>query len=195
MKISLLHFWILCLVFSICSGCVTNVPQEKSDGNGSMIRATVTENSHPELSSIIPDGTVNSTSVSPSLFWIKIDPIGDHNAGDRFTISGTTNLNVSEKMLVDVYPMWWTDVMKRSQCAGAEIAGASASGTISPIMGYNTPNKWNFTVDSSTFPVQEYFVYIAAIDDATFDESAMAETHFYINGTSSEIPSGHGCRK
>lgn len=195
MKKPLVIVWMGCLIFSLCAGCVTDVPQEKSDGSGPMVRATITENSHPEFPSIIPDGNVNSTSVSPSLFWIKIDPIGDHNAGDRFTISGTTNLNVSGKMLVEVYPMWWTDVMKRSQCGGAEIAGASATGTISPIMGYNIPNKWNFTVDSSTFPVQEYFVRIAAFDDATFDESAVAETQFYINGTSSEILSGQRCRK
>jgi len=41
--------------------------------------------------------------VKPSIYWIKIDPVGDKQVGDVFIINATTNLSAGEEVLVQTY--------------------------------------------------------------------------------------------
>lgn len=54
-----------------------------------------------------PSGQVpeplNYPAVSPGSFFIRINPIGDKVVGDRFTITGVTNLPADAEILVQVY--------------------------------------------------------------------------------------------
>jgi hypothetical protein len=172
MKHSLVIFLTACLVFSLCAGCITKTPNVKPDPQSPLTLNAIT----------------NTTKADSQVFWINIDPISDHNIGDLLIISGTTNLEESDELLVQVIPEWWSDVKKRSQCAGREIADQSAIGIIYPIPGNNTSNSWNFTINSSTFPAQNYYIYVNGVK-----RIVTAQSSFHLIGNSS-MPVYHGCR-
>jgi len=48
-------------------------------------------------------GSSGTSSASGSSYFITIDPIGSHYVGDRFTITGTTNIPADSDILVEVY--------------------------------------------------------------------------------------------
>ena len=122
----------------------------------------------------VKDALRQTTLASPDTLWITIDAIPDHTRNNPLRITGKTNLGVTEPVLIEVYPLWWSDVTKRSQCAGAEIAGASFTGTFFPVKGYGIPNEWNFTGSPATFPNQEYIVVVSSVDRGISNTSAFA---------------------
>jgi len=87
-----------------------------------------------------------------------ISPIGDHIVGDKFTISGSTNLAVGDKLQVDVYSSSFVPT-KKSQTG--EYSGAS--GVVEVTSGSNGRNRWSFDIDASTFKPDEYIVTVSGI--------------------------------
>ncbi|MFA5331985.1 MAG: hypothetical protein WC342_06365 [Methanoregula sp.] len=77
-------------------------------------------------------GSAGSGSTRQSAFGI--DQIADHHTGDRFTISGTTNLAAGDEILVEVYSASFVSVPKNrdgsfSGDAGiVRVTGASGTG-------------------------------------------------------------------
>jgi hypothetical protein len=165
MKKLLVIVWIVCLIFSLCAGCVTNTPQVKPE---------------PQSPATVLNITTDKTQADSQLLWITVDPVSNHDAGDVFTITGTTNLSVSDEILVQVIPEWWIQRPSKSQCGGKEIIGQGATGTIVPVPGNNSLNLWNFSINSSTFPSQNYIV---SVDGVT--RTASAESGFYLGGNNS----------
>ena len=165
MKKPLVIVWIVCLIFSLCAGCVTNTPQGKPE---------------PQPPAPVLNTTIDKTQGGSQLLWITIDPLSDHNAGDVFTITGTTNLSVSDEILVQVIPEWWIQRPSKSQCSGEEIIGQIATGTFVPVPGNNSLNVWNYSVNSSTFPSQNYIVYVDGVT-----RTASAESGFFLGGNNS----------
>jgi len=71
-----------------------------------------------------------SSSGSGSEYYITIDPISDHYVGDRFTITGTTNIPADADMLVEVYTSSFAPTQKSQS---GEFSGAT--GTIKASTG------------------------------------------------------------
>ena len=63
-----------------------------------------------------------------SAAFIGIDPIADHYVGDRFTITGTTNLAADDQILVEVYSSTFTPTQKSQS---GEFSGATGTVKVS----------------------------------------------------------------
>jgi hypothetical protein len=99
--------------------------------------------------------TASFTISPPNAF---INPVGDHVVGDKFTITGTTNLAVGDKLQVDVYSSSFSPT-KKSQSG----AYSGASGVVEVSAGPDGRNQWSFDIDSSGFKPDEYIVTVAGI--------------------------------
>src|SRR5208283_4607912 len=84
--------------------------------------------------------------------------IGDHNVGDKFTITGTTNLAVGDNVLFTVRS---SSFQPTDKTQGAAFAGAS--GTVQVTQGTNGLNAVSFDVDASTFKPDEYLVTASSV--------------------------------
>ncbi len=93
-----------------------------------------------------------------------ISPIGNHVVGDKFTVSGSTNLAVGNTMMVEITS---SSFKPTSKSQSAEFSGASGQVTVVP--GTGALNRWSFPVDASTFKPDEYIVKISG---TTIDVSA-----------------------
>ena len=87
-----------------------------------------------------------------------VNPIPDHRVGDKFTISGSTNLAVGDKLTVDVYSSSFTPTSKSQN---GEYSGAS--GVVEVEQGSNGYNRWSFAIDSAGFKPDEYMVKVSGI--------------------------------
>jgi len=87
-----------------------------------------------------------------------INPIGNHYIGDRFTLSGSTNLAVGNDLLVEIYSSSFTPTQKEQ---GSEFSGSS--GTVKVVPGTGGYNTWSFDVDTSTFRADEYLVKVSGV--------------------------------
>jgi hypothetical protein len=117
------------------------------DGANALMRAINSQNL---------DDTFATTSFiirNPTAF---IDPIGDHAVGDKFTITGSTNLAAGNKLLVEITSSSFKPSQKSQS---GEFSGSSGTVTIEP--GSGGMNRWSFDVDASTFRPDEYLVKIS----------------------------------
>ena len=89
---------------------------------------------------------------------ITVTPIGDHNVGDKFTITGTTNLAVGDNVLFTVRS---SSFQPTDKTQGAAFAGAS--GTVQVTQGTSGLNAVSFDVDASTFKPDEYLVTASSV--------------------------------
>lgn len=172
------------IIIAVMAGCIAvdtsrnttvNISSEVlTEGDSSVVRGT------PHQTEL--------TTPSPDRFWITIDAIPDHTRKDPIRITGKTNLGVTEPVLIEVYPLWWSDVTKRSQCGGAEIAGASFTATFFPVKRDRIFNEWNITTYPATFPNQEYIVIVSP-----FNQDLTNSTTFAIFGTDVSQQTKGGC--
>jgi hypothetical protein len=124
----------------------TGSPQTP-DGANALMRAINSQNL---------DDTFATTSFiigNPAAF---IDPIGDHAVGDKFTISGSTNLAAGNTLLVEITSSSFKPSQKSQS---GEFSGSS--GTVTVQAGSGGMNRWSFYVDASTFRPDEYLVRIS----------------------------------
>ncbi len=99
-----------------------------------------------------------------------INPIGDHYVGDKFTITGSTNLAVDDELMVEVVSSSFKPTEKSQS---GEFSGTS--GTVKVVPGTGGYNRWSFDVDATGFKPDEYIVTVSAIlQDVT------ASTYFNI---------------
>jgi S-layer glycoprotein len=99
-----------------------------------------------------------------------INPVGDHYVGDKFTISGSTNLAAGDELMVEVFSSSFKPTQKTDS---GEFSGTS--GTVKVVPGSGGYNHWSFDVDATTFKPDEYIVKVSAIlQDVT------ASTYFNI---------------
>ena len=119
------------------------------DGANALMRAINSQNL---------DDTFATTSFiigNPTAF---INPIGDHVVGDRFTITGSTNLAVGNKLLIEITSSSFKPSQKSQS---GEFSGSSGTVTIEP--GSGGMNQWSFDVDASTFRPDEYIVMVSGV--------------------------------
>jgi trimeric autotransporter adhesin len=87
-----------------------------------------------------------------------INPIGDHYVGDKFTISGSTNLAAGDELMVEVTSSSFRPTDKSQ---GSEFSGAS--GVVRVVQGSGGFNHWSFDVDATAFKPDEYIVKVSGI--------------------------------
>lgn len=87
-----------------------------------------------------------------------INPVGDHYAGDKFTISGSTNLAAGDELQIEITSSSFKPTDKSQ---GSEFSGTS--GIVRVVEGNDGYNKWSFDVDSTGFKPDEYLVKVSGI--------------------------------
>ncbi len=87
-----------------------------------------------------------------------INPVGDHTVGEKFTISGSTNLAVGDNLQVDVYSSSFVPTSKNQV---GSFSGAS--GVVQVMPGSNGLNMWSFAIDATGFRPDEYIVEVSGI--------------------------------
>ncbi|MCX6683389.1 MAG: hypothetical protein NTZ37_01475 [Methanoregula sp.] len=87
-----------------------------------------------------------------------INPIGEHFVGDKFTITGSTNLAAGDTLMIEVYSSSFKPTQK---VQGSGFSGLT--GTVKVIPGTNGYNRWSFDIDASTFRPDEYLVKVSGI--------------------------------
>jgi len=101
---------------------------------------------------------------------MSVDEIGSVVAGERITISGTTNLAPGDRLLVTVAPIgFWPG--NRSVPA----AGGGAAGTAVVEEGNATWNTWSFEIDTTGFEPGDYSVVVEWVEG-----DASASTTFSV---------------
>jgi len=96
-----------------------------------------------------------------------INTTGDHYVGDKFTITGSTNLAAGNDLLVEIYSSSFKPTQK---VQSGEFSGSSGTVTVMP--GTNGYNVWSFDVDASTFKPDEYTIKVSGItNDVTTSSS------------------------
>jgi hypothetical protein len=87
-----------------------------------------------------------------------IDPIGEHFVGDRFTITGSTNLAAGDTLMIEIYSSSFKPTQK---VQGNGFSGST--GMIKVMPGADGYNRWSFAIDASTFRPDEYLVKVSGI--------------------------------
>ena len=104
------------------------------------------------------DDTFTSVSFLVSPPDVFIDPPGDHVAGDRFTVGGSTNLAVGDNLMVEITSSSFGPTQKGG---GSQFSGVS--GMVQVVPGTNGYNRWSFDVDTATFKPDEYILKVSGI--------------------------------
>jgi len=87
-----------------------------------------------------------------------INPVGTHTIGEKFVITGSTNLAVGDNLQVDVYSSSFKPSGKNQ-----DSAFSGASGVVQVQPGSNGLNAWSFSVDATGFKPDEYIVTVKGI--------------------------------
>jgi len=127
----------------------------------------------------IPDTYVKLTFVveEPNIF---IDAIGDQTAGSKFTITGTTNLAVGDKLNVEVTSAAFQPSTKTESSGFSNVAGTAV------VQAGEGTNTWSYEVDAASFEPDQYIVTIESIDT----DSTQTATFHVIEGGVTTAPTG-----
>jgi PGF-CTERM protein len=135
-------------------------------GSGSLQGSDAAE----ALIQAISDPNIDDTYTKLTVFLqepvISINTIGDKHVGDKFTITGKTNLAVDDEILMEVYSSSFKPTQKTQS---GEFSGAT--GTVKVLKGDSGMNSFSFDVDSSSFKADEYLVMAQAIVEGTTGSS------------------------
>jgi hypothetical protein len=114
------------------------------------------------------DRSTNATLVVEDP-WIHIDPVSNHTAGDKFILTGTTNLAAGDQVIFDVIGRRQTE---REQ-EWNENHGWAQVTTIT--QGPCRNNSLSFAVDTSTYELNEINVIASAVQ-----QDAVGTGRFFI---------------
>ena len=128
----------------------------------------------------IPDTYVKLTFVveEPNIF---IDAIGDKAAGSTFTITGTTNLAVGDKLNVEVTSAAFQPSTKTETTGFANVAGSSV------VQAGEGANTWSFEVNGASFKPDQYIVTVESIET----DITQTATFNVIEATATTQPTGN----
>jgi len=122
---------------------------QSSDAAAALIRAVNDRNI---------DDTFSSVSFFVDAPKALIDPIGEHYVGEKFAISGTTNLAAGDDILLEVYSSSFVPTTKEQS---GEFSGTT--GMVKVQQGEGINNRWSFDIDASGFKPGEYIVRVSAV--------------------------------
>lgn len=124
------------------------------------------------------DQKTEQTTVNVTAAWIRINPIGNHTIGDKFTITGTTNLAEGQEVAFDIMPV----IDRRSEFAKEWAMTHYVANTQRVKSGTCGMNTWSFDTDSRTFSHEEYYVAVSAIR-----QPAYATIQFFMLSPSNPV--------
>jgi hypothetical protein len=100
-----------------------------------------------------------------------INPVGDLYAGDKFTLSGSTNLAAGDELMIEVVSSSFKPTDKSQS---GEFSGTS--GVVKVVPGSGGYNRWSFDVDATAFKPDEYIVKVSGIvQDVTASATLTSE--------------------
>jgi hypothetical protein len=146
------------VVFIIISGCIGNEEQNKT----SLGTPAFGHNQTSTLTPVLTPMPNQTQPVPNDSYWIHIDPVGNKSAGEIILINGTTNLNISADILIEVGSADW-DPRSKTSC-GECVERYWNEGTFSVVEGsQKNIHIFNGSIDSShsackglVFKPQEY---------------------------------------
>ena len=127
-------------------------------GSGSLQGSDAAEALIQAISDPNVDDTYTKLTIIVSEPLITINPITDKHVGDKFNITGKTNLAVDDEILMEVYSSSFKPTQK---VQSGEFSGAT--GSIKVVKGEAGMNTFSFEIDASTFKVDEYIVVAQSI--------------------------------
>lgn len=103
---------------------------------------------------------------------INILPVTPRMVGDKFTLSGTTNLAVGDNLLVSIISSSFTATNKSQSGAFAGYGGNCT------VVAGSSPsqNQWSFPVDTGLFKPDEYIITVSSVET-----SASSSITFLVN--------------
>lgn len=121
--------------------------------------------------------------------FISVDPVSDKNAGDVFTVTGTTNLPVGTELMVEIYAASFDEHASDT----GEFSGAM--GTADVTSGFGGINTWSMEVNTSVFVPMEYLVNVSVItgdvrNSRTATGAPFGTTTFTVHPSSVSAASG-----
>jgi len=109
------------------------------------------------IRSQICDDVCYRTSTDVEEPWIAIDPVADHAVGETFTVAGSTNLAVGDRLFFEVVRASFDPTDPGDE------PGYGASGNTTVRAGAGT-NEWSFEVDTAKFNAEAYRVFVESVD-------------------------------
>ncbi len=141
---------------------VLSAPGLGKDANLNLLQASDAANALIQaLDSPYVDDTYVKLTFSVEEPYIFIDPIGDKEAGSKFTITGTTNVAVGDKLIIDVTSAAFGP-SKKTEASGF----GAVSGNVVVEKG-DGANKWSFEVDAADLKPDQYIVKVECIETDT----------------------------
>ena len=113
------------------------------------------------LDSLYVDDTYVKLTFTVEEPRITIDPIGIKEAGSKFTITGTTNMAVGDKLIVEVTSSAFGPTKK------GEAGGFGSVSGVAVVEKGDGANKWSFEVDAANLKPDEYIVKVECVETDT----------------------------
>jgi hypothetical protein len=129
-------------------------------------------------------GTDNPTfysgvaSGSPGAPTISVQPVGDHQQGEVFLISGSTTLAAGTILMFQVYPDYFEDKSKRSATSAA--SPSSIAGDTIVIRSTGSTHKWSCALDTGGYEKTNYIVNVSTISEDNSRRDIFGSAHFTI---------------
>ena len=130
----------------------------------------------------LPDSAVSSSPGTGSGLFITVDTPGTRHFGERFTITGTTNLPAGTDLMVEITPSFTSDhtliVDPKTGTMGGEFAGMM--GGVPVVRGTGNINLWSMLIETATLKPTKY-----EINASTFTEDPVTRKIIFgnISGT------------
>lgn len=156
-------------LFILCIGCLSMNSHDNVTTGAYTPLTTASLNSNRDAT---PTTCPTSGNITP---WIRLDPVVDHIVGENFSITGTTNLNIGERLSVSI-SAWQPRANKKSSYDFFKVNGDAIVAT-----GNCSMNTWSFSDNLTTLRPASYIIIITADNQTTsgaFDlnESPVVET-------------------
>lgn len=130
----------------------------KLTGSGSLQGSDAAEALIQAISDPNVDDTYTKLNFIVEEPLIAIDPIGDRHVGDKFNLTGKTNLAVDDEILIEVYSSSFKPTQKTQS---GEFSGVT--GNVKVVKAENGMNTFSMDVDTSSFKIDEYIVMAQGI--------------------------------
>jgi len=134
-------------------GDLTPVSIFKLEGSGSLQGSDAAEALIQAINDPNIDDTYTKLNVLVQEPLIAVDPIGNKNIGDKFALTGKTNLAVEDEILIEIYSSSFKPTQKTQS---GEFSGFT--GNVKVNKSETGLNTFSLGVDTSSFKADEYIV-------------------------------------
>jgi len=134
----------------------------KISGSGSLQGSDAAEALIQAIGDVNIDDTFTKFVINIAEPLISIDPISNKRIGDKFTLSGKTNLAIDDELMIEVYSSSFKPTAKTQS---GEFAGVTQM--VKVVKSDSGLNAFSLDIDTSAFKVDEYIVTAQGITQGT----------------------------